>query len=105
MTRLIPIALMSLLGLVGVAAGPVSAGQYDPGASDTTINIGQTYPYSGPDSGASSGARSMTAYFAMLNDKGESTAGRSISTALTMATARPRPSNKRGAWSNLTAFF
>jgi ABC-type branched-subunit amino acid transport system substrate-binding protein len=72
MTRPIPIALMSiaLLALIAGAPKPTSAGQYDTGASDTTIKIGQTYPYSGPDSGASSGARAMTAYFAMLNDKG-----------------------------------
>jgi len=46
------------------------AGHYDTGASDTTIKIGQTYPLSGPDSGASFGARAMASYFAMLNDKG-----------------------------------
>ena len=70
--RPIPIALMSiaLLGLAAATAQPASAGQYDNGASDTTIKIGQTYPYSGPDSGASSGARAMAAYFQMLNDKG-----------------------------------
>jgi len=49
---------------------PASAGKYDTGASDTTIKIGQTYPLSGPDSGAAFGARAMAAYFAMLNDKG-----------------------------------
>ena len=49
---------------------PACAGQYDTGASDTTIKIGQTYPLSGPDLGAAFGARAMAAYFAMLNDKG-----------------------------------
>jgi len=56
--------------LMAVGAGPASAGKYDTGASDTTIKIGQTYPLSGPDSGAAFGARAMAAYFAMLNDKG-----------------------------------
>jgi branched-chain amino acid transport system substrate-binding protein len=53
------------------AAGPANAaGKYDTGATDTTIKLGQTYPLSGPDSGASFGARAMAAYFTMLNEKG-----------------------------------
>jgi branched-chain amino acid transport system substrate-binding protein len=65
---LVPAALAAL---VAVAAGPASAaGQYDTGASDSAIKIGQTYPYSGPGSGAASGARAMAGYFAMLNDNG-----------------------------------
>ena len=56
---------------IAFAAGDASAaGKYDPGASDSTIEIGQTYPYSGPGSGAASGARAMAGYFAMLNDRG-----------------------------------
>ena len=72
MMRSISIAVMTaaLAVLIAVGAGPAGAGQYDTGASDTTIKIGQTYPYSGPDSGAAFGARAMAAYFAMLNDKG-----------------------------------
>ena len=68
----VSIALISvaLPVLIALQAGPASAGQYDTGASDTTIKIGQTYPLSGPDSGASFGARAMAAYFAMLNEKG-----------------------------------
>ena len=64
---LVPIALSVA---IAVGAGPASAGQYDTGASDTTIKIGETYPLSGPDSGAAFGARAIAAYFAMLNDKG-----------------------------------
>ena len=60
----------ALAVLIALGAGPAGAGQYDTGASDTTIKIGQTYPLSGPDSGAAFGARAMAAYFAMLNDKG-----------------------------------
>jgi branched-chain amino acid transport system substrate-binding protein len=72
MKRWIPIGAIpvALAVLIALAAGPASAGQYDTGASDTTIKIGQTYPLSGPDSGAAFGARAMAAYFAMLNDKG-----------------------------------
>jgi ABC-type branched-subunit amino acid transport system substrate-binding protein len=61
----------ALAALVAVAAGPAgAAGQYDTGASDSTIKIGQTYPYSGSGSGASSGARAMAGYFTMLNEHG-----------------------------------
>ena len=72
MKRSIPLALMSsaLAVFVAVGARAAGAGQYDTGATDTSIKIGQTYPYSGTGSGASSGARAMTAYFAMLNDHG-----------------------------------
>jgi len=65
--RAMPLALAALIAL---ETGPTSAGQYDTGASDSAIKIGQTYPYSGSGSGASAGARAMTAYFAMLNDQG-----------------------------------
>jgi branched-chain amino acid transport system substrate-binding protein len=72
MQRPISIALMPVALAILIAAGavPASAGKYDTGASDTTIKIGQTYPLSGPDSGAAFGSRAMAAYFAMLNDKG-----------------------------------
>ena len=73
MKRPVSMALMPLALLVVIAWGVVpasGAGKYDTGASDTTIKIGQTYPLSGPDSGAAFGARAMAAYFAMLNDKG-----------------------------------
>ena len=68
----VSVALMSvaLSALISLEVEPASAGQYDTGASDTAIKIGQTYPLSGPDSGASFGARAMAAYFAMLNEKG-----------------------------------
>jgi ABC-type branched-subunit amino acid transport system substrate-binding protein len=55
---------------MALGAGPAGAGQYDTGASDTSIKIGNTYPYSGTGSGASSGARAMAAYFTMLNEHG-----------------------------------
>jgi branched-chain amino acid transport system substrate-binding protein len=48
----------------------VAAGQYGPGASDTEIKIGNTMPYSGPASGYGAIGRSLTAYFAMINEQG-----------------------------------
>ena len=73
MGRVISGALIAtgLSFVIALATGPANAaGKYDTGASDTTIKIGQTYPLSGPDSGAAFGARAMAAYFAMLNDSG-----------------------------------
>jgi len=72
MKRSFPITVPAALAvLLAWGTAPASAaGKYDTGASDTAIKIGQTYPLSGPDSGASFGARAMAAYFAMLNDKG-----------------------------------
>jgi branched-chain amino acid transport system substrate-binding protein len=67
----ITLATAGLAALLAAAAGPAgAAGQYDPGASDSTIKIGQTFPYSGPGSGAASVARSIAGYFAMLNEHG-----------------------------------
>jgi branched-chain amino acid transport system substrate-binding protein len=48
----------------------VAAGQYGPGAADTEIKIGNTMPYSGPASGYGAIGRSLTAYFAMINEQG-----------------------------------
>src|SRR6185437_9523771 len=73
MMRRKPVAAISIAVGLLFAAGTGSAsaaGKYDTGASDTAIKIGQTYPLSGPDTGAAFGARAMAAYFAMLNDKG-----------------------------------
>jgi branched-chain amino acid transport system substrate-binding protein len=47
-----------------------AAGIYDPGASDTTIKIGNTWAYSGPVSSTSPLARQLAGYFAMINDRG-----------------------------------
>ena len=44
--------------------------RYDPGASDTTIKIGNTAPYSGPLSSNSIIAKTEGAYFRMINDQG-----------------------------------
>jgi len=63
------IFIAALLG--GLAAGPaLAAGTYDPGASDTTIKIGNTWALSGPVSVTSAGERQMAAYFRMIDDQG-----------------------------------
>jgi branched-chain amino acid transport system substrate-binding protein len=43
---------------------------YDPGASDTSIKIGNTMPYSGPNSAFAVIGRAEAAYFRMVNDQG-----------------------------------
>jgi len=44
--------------------------QYDPGASDTEIKIGQTVPFSGPASAYATIGKTQAAYFNMINDQG-----------------------------------
>ena len=44
--------------------------KYDPGASDAEIRIGNTNPYSGPASAYGTIAKSIAAYFKMVNDQG-----------------------------------
>jgi branched-chain amino acid transport system substrate-binding protein len=44
--------------------------KYGPGATDTEIKVGQTYPYSGPLSAYSTMARTEAAVFAKLNAEG-----------------------------------
>ena len=58
-----------LLAALGTASAGV-AGTYDTGASDTTIKLGQTMPYSGPASAYSAIGRAEAAYFKMINEKG-----------------------------------
>ncbi|HXQ50685.1 MAG TPA: ABC transporter substrate-binding protein [Stellaceae bacterium] len=60
----------SLLVAAAFGGGAKAAGTYDPGATDTTITIGNSAPYSGNLSATSMGSKVATAYFKMLNDKG-----------------------------------
>ncbi len=56
---------------LAIAAAPAwAAGTYDPGATDTTIKIGNTFPYSGPVSVTAPLVRQMSGYFKMINDEG-----------------------------------
>jgi branched-chain amino acid transport system substrate-binding protein len=59
-----------MFGLLGNAALAQSSSKYDPGASDTEIKIGQTYPYSGPLSSVGELGLTQAAYIAMINDRG-----------------------------------
>jgi len=69
MQRTILISL-SLAALI-LASGPtLAAGQYGPGVSDTEIKLGNTNPYSGPASSYGTIGKSISAYFAMINDQG-----------------------------------
>jgi len=55
--------------LVG-SGGALAQKRYDAGASDTEIRIGNTGPYSGPNSAASSIPKTMAAYFRKINAEG-----------------------------------
>ncbi len=71
--RTILTATPAALALGGplLAARPARAAkQYGPGVTDTEIKIGNTGPYSGPLSDASSIPLSTAAYFKMINDQG-----------------------------------
>src|SRR6188768_2570698 len=58
------------LGLATLAAPAAAQKKYDPGASDTEIKIGQTYPYSGPLSSVAEIGITQSAYITMINDRG-----------------------------------
>jgi branched-chain amino acid transport system substrate-binding protein len=54
-----------------VTTWPVRAAtRYSPGVTDSEIKIGNTAPYSGPVSSGSSVAKSMAAYYRMINEQG-----------------------------------
>jgi len=52
------------------ATAAMAQKKYDPGASDTSIRIGQTMPYSGPASAYGTIGKVEAAYFKMINDQG-----------------------------------
>ncbi len=56
---------------LSLAAHPaIAGGTYDPGASDTSIKLGNTFPWSGPVSVTVPQVRQMVGYFNMINDQG-----------------------------------
>jgi branched-chain amino acid transport system substrate-binding protein len=59
-----------MFGLLGSGALAQSPSKYHPGASDTEIKIGQTYPYSGPLSSVAEIGITQSAYITMINDRG-----------------------------------
>ncbi len=65
----------ALLGATtGLALAPAIIGRaraaQEPGATDTEILFGNTYPYSGPASGYATNAPAESAYFRMVNERG-----------------------------------
>src|SRR5215813_8032661 len=62
--------LLIMLSLALVIGSTSGAGNYDPGASDTEIKIGNTNPYSGPASSYGTIGRALAAYFKKVNDEG-----------------------------------
>jgi branched-chain amino acid transport system substrate-binding protein len=63
-------SLATGLALAGLGSSALAQKKYDPGASDTTIKIGQTMPYSGPASAYGTIGKVEAAYFKMINDQG-----------------------------------
>jgi branched-chain amino acid transport system substrate-binding protein len=56
---------------IALSASPALAQkQYDTGASDTEIKIGQTVPFSGPASAYATIGKTQAAYMKMINDQG-----------------------------------
>src|SRR3984885_12872212 len=70
MPKRLMVVLVFAGNLAAVSNGICIAAEYSPGASDTEIKIGNTMPYSGPASGYSAIGKSLSAYFAMINDQG-----------------------------------
>jgi branched-chain amino acid transport system substrate-binding protein len=58
------------LALVLLATPAMAQKTYGPGVSDTEIKLGNTAPYSGPVSAASTVAKSVAAYFDKINAEG-----------------------------------
>ena len=55
---------------MGLALPAAAQKKYDPGATDGEIRLGNTNPYSGPASAYGTIAKSISAYFKMVNDQG-----------------------------------
>jgi branched-chain amino acid transport system substrate-binding protein len=66
--HIVAFVLAGVLAAAGASVG--AAAEYSPGASDSEIKIGNTMPYSGPASGYSAIGKSLSAYFAMINEQG-----------------------------------
>ncbi|MBR1252283.1 ABC transporter substrate-binding protein [Bradyrhizobium sp. AUGA SZCCT0240] len=63
------LAAIAVTGVTLLTSSAVSAqNQYDTGATDTEIKIGQTMPYSGPASAYALIGRVMSGYFTMVNE-------------------------------------
>ncbi|MDH4173737.1 MAG: ABC transporter substrate-binding protein [Betaproteobacteria bacterium] len=66
--KLVPIAALLAVALASPAA--LAQKKYDPGASDKSIKIGNTNPYSGPASAYGTIGKTIGAYWKMVNEQG-----------------------------------
>jgi branched-chain amino acid transport system substrate-binding protein len=71
-------AAVTLAAMTAAVATASAAGKYDQGATDTSIKIGNTSPYSGPVSVTAPQVRQMKAYFDYLNAEKGGINGRKI---------------------------
>jgi branched-chain amino acid transport system substrate-binding protein len=71
-------AAATLASMTLTGAAFAANGKYDPGATDTTIKIGNTFPYSGPVSVTAPQVRQMKAYFDFVNEQKGGINGRKI---------------------------
>jgi branched-chain amino acid transport system substrate-binding protein len=55
---------------LATASAAVAETKYGPGVTDTEIKIGQTMPYSGPNSALGTIGRATSAYYRMINEQG-----------------------------------
>ncbi len=63
-------SLLVALCAIARSSSALAQKQYDPGASDTEIRLGQTMPYSGPVSAFATLGRAELAYYHMVNAQG-----------------------------------
>src|ERR1700690_746291 len=71
LTRRKSVVLMASGGIAVVpGTGWAADKAYGPGVTDTEIKIGQTMPYSGPNSALGTIGRSTSAYYRMINEQG-----------------------------------
>jgi ABC-type branched-subunit amino acid transport system substrate-binding protein len=68
--RCITVAAVAVFGLSFAVTSRAAEKQYDAGASDTEIKIGQTMPYSGPASAYGTQGKAEAAYWRMINSRG-----------------------------------
>jgi branched-chain amino acid transport system substrate-binding protein len=68
--KLTRLAIASAIALAASGTAALAQKQYDTGATDTEIKIGQTVPFSGPASAYATIAKAQAAYMKMINDQG-----------------------------------
>jgi ABC-type branched-subunit amino acid transport system substrate-binding protein len=69
-TKHLLVSAVAVIGLAAAAPSVLAQKNYDPGASDTEIKIGNIMPYSGPASAYGTIGKAEAAYFKKINDEG-----------------------------------